>query len=159
MGRGSRAEVIRPKVGEPRKLSGRLKFGCLKRLKASARNCSFTVSVKLVFFTSDTFTLSNPGPSRIFLPALPNVPGAGNANAAVLNHSDVVGFDNSGLLATFGRSFAPKPRIDLPVPLLSSSGSSATVNGRPVCNCTMPKVSQPLITFPARPSACLNGSA
>src|ERR1041384_8703699 len=132
MWRGSRAEVIRPKVGEPRKLSGKLKFGWLKRLKASARNCRFTRSVKWVFFTSDAFTLLNPGPSRIFLPALPNVPGAEKANAAVLNHCDVVGLDNSGLPTRFGRSFAPKPRIDLPVPLLSMSESSATVNGLPV---------------------------
>jgi hypothetical protein len=33
MWRGSRAEVTCPNVGEPRKLSGRFRFGWLKRLK------------------------------------------------------------------------------------------------------------------------------
>src|SRR5215216_3758481 len=128
---GSRADEIRPKVGEPRKLSGKLKFGWLKRLKASARICRFTRSVNRVFFSSDAFTFWNPGPSRIFLPAFPNVPGAGKAKAAVLNHCSVVGFDNSGFPTRLGRSLAPNPRIDLPVPLLSISESKATVKGLP----------------------------
>src|ERR1051325_10479970 len=131
MCRGSRAEVIRPKVGEPRKLSGRLKFGWLKRLKASARNCKLKRSVRAVFFTRDAFTFWNPGPSRIFLPAFPNVPGGGKTKAAVLNHCNVVGFDSSGCPTRLGRSFAPNPRIDRPVPLLSISESRTTVNGRP----------------------------
>jgi hypothetical protein len=54
-------------------------------------------------------------------PALPKVPGGGKTNADVLNHLSGVGLLNVGLPATFGRSFAPKPRMDLPVPLLSIS--------------------------------------
>ena len=44
------------------------------------------------------------------------------------------------LPATFGRSFAPKPSDERPVLLLSTSGSSATVNGRPLCIWTMPLI-------------------
>ncbi len=55
----------------------------------------------------------------------------GKRKGAVLNHCAVVGFESSGLPTRFGRSFAPKPRIDRPVPLLSISESSATVNGLP----------------------------
>src|SRR6185369_5149201 len=79
-------------------------------------------------------------------PALPNVPGAGKANAAVLNHCVVVGFESSGLPTRFGRSFAPKPRIDRPVPLLSISDNNATVNGRPDWRVTIPEVCQPVKT-------------
>src|SRR5690349_1855192 len=84
-------------------------------------------------------------------PALPNVPGGENAKAAVLNHCAVVWFESSGFPTTFGRSFAPKPRIERPVPLLSISGSSATVNGRPDCTVIMPDVSHPLSTVDSKP--------
>ncbi len=63
-----------------------------------------------VFLTSETFTVSRPGPSRIFRPALPNCPYGGVANAAVLNHSCGPGLGSPGLPTTFGFwSFAPKP--------------------------------------------------
>ena len=58
-----------------------------------------------------------------------------------------------GIPATLGRSFAPKPRIDLPVPLLSISESRATVNGRPDCNVTMPYVSQPVRSVVTQPES------
>src|SRR6185369_12933056 len=84
-------------------------------------------------------------------PAFPNVPGAGKTNADVLNHLSGEGLLSVGLPATFGRSFAPNPSIDLPVPLLSISERSATVNGRPVCKVTIPKVSQPVSTVDSNP--------
>src|SRR5215210_9517040 len=89
----------------------------------------------------------------MFLPALPNVPGAGKAKATVLNHCSVVEFESSGFPIRLGRSLAPKPRIDRPVPLLSISESSATVNGRPDCSATMPNVSHPLKTVESQPSS------
>src|ERR1044072_587469 len=84
-------------------------------------------------------------------PELPKVPGAGKLKAAVLNQRSGVGFEATGLPTTFGRSFAPKPRIERPVPLLSMSDKSATVNGRPVCSVTMPKLCQPVKTVETQP--------
>ena len=71
-------------------------------------------------------------------PALPNVPGAGNLKADVSNHSSGVRGPLLGLPTTSGRSFAPKPSDERPVPLLSNSCMSATVKGLPVCAVTTP---------------------
>jgi hypothetical protein len=142
---------MRPKVGEPRKLSGMLRFGWLKRLKTSARSCRLRRSPRAVFLTSEALTFSVPGPSRVLRPALPNVPGAGNAKADVSNQRSGVRFERVGSPTTFGRSFAPKPSVERPVPLLSMSESRATVNGLPVWSVTMPKVCQPLKIVESQP--------
>src|SRR5579859_6997706 len=143
MCRGSPAERILPNVGEPRKISGRLKFGWLRVLKASARNCSVALSANLVFFTSARFTVCSEGPVRMLRPEFPNVPNGGSANADVLNHMPGDGEESLGLPSTLGRSLAPKPRMDCPVLLLSSADRSATVNGRPDWNDRIPLVCQP----------------
>src|SRR5437588_1422179 len=87
----------------------------------------------------------------MFRPALPNVPGGEKLNALVLNQRSIVGDASCGGPVIFGRSLAPKPRIDLPVPLLSMSGSKATVNGRPDCSVTIPRVCQPLQMVDTQP--------
>src|SRR5687767_15300352 len=80
----------------------------------------------------------------MFLPAFPKVPPKGKLNALVLNHRSGVGFASRVFPVTLGRSFAPKPSAENPVPLLSNSRIRATVNGRPVCAVTIPAVCQPL---------------
>src|SRR5262245_64944306 len=66
-------------------------------------------------------------------PALPNVPRAGIENAPVLNQRSALGSERLGSPETFGRSLNPTPRFDRPDRLLSISGKSATVKGRPDC--------------------------
>src|SRR5580658_141843 len=61
--------------------------GVLKRLKNSARNCKVVDSVKWVFLKTEKSTFFVPGPCRILRPESPQVPGAGFAKAARLNHS------------------------------------------------------------------------
>src|ERR1022692_1269457 len=79
----------------------------------------------------------------MFRPALPKLPKGGMANAVVSNQPSGLAWESAGLRSTFGRSLAPKPSVDWPVLLLSTSGSSATVNGRPVWNVQTPKVCHP----------------
>ena len=119
-----------PNVGDPTKI-GRLKFGRLRRLRDSARNCSEDLSRKVVFFTCEKLMVWKDGLSRILRPALPKLPCGGTVKAAVLNQRSEVGDATCGLPATFGRSLAPKPCRDCPVLLLSKFDSSATVQGRP----------------------------
>ena len=82
-----------------------------------------------------------------------------------LNYIKDLGFRSrkaleSGSPETFGRSLLPKPRFERPVLLLSMSGSSATVNGRPLWNVATPcrsrfeshEVSQPLLASSGWPS-------
>ena len=64
----------------------------------------------------------------------PNVPAAGIANAAVLNHSDGSGLLKKGLPTRFGRSCS--------CPVLLRSALRRGVNGLPVCETTMPEISQ-----------------
>src|SRR5215472_13023377 len=66
--RGSLAEVIFPKPGVPTVAPGPLKLTLLNTLKNSARNCSFTRSVRLVFLITPRFVLKERGPRRIFTP-------------------------------------------------------------------------------------------
>src|SRR5678816_3136370 len=53
-------------------------------------------------FASDIFTVNSPGPFRMFLPILPNVPGVGAAKALTSNHRLIVGFSRFGFPTTFG---------------------------------------------------------
>ena len=62
---------------------------------------------------------------------------------AVLNQRSGVGSCQAASPLTFGRSLAPKPNDDRPVPELSSSDGSATVNGRPDCIVRMPFSEKP----------------
>ena len=71
-----------------------------------------------------------PGPVSVLRPLLPNVPNAGIENAAVLNHVGSPGWHRR-LAGDVGPIVVPEARFDRPVLLLSMSGSSATVNGRP----------------------------
>src|SRR5258708_17936255 len=119
MCRGSCADRMCPKVGDPTKMSGKPKLGRLSRLNDSARTCSAIPSRRVVFFTSEKLMVWNDGPSRILRPELPKLPYGGTANAAVLNQRSGVWCELCGSLVTFGRSLAPKPRMDCPALLLS----------------------------------------
>src|SRR5436190_20444464 len=74
----------------------------------------------------------------MFRPAFPKLPKGGTTNAAVLNQRSGEGSSNDGFPARFGRSLAPKPSVERPVLLLSTSGRRATVKGRPLCRVTIP---------------------
>ena len=65
---------------------GKRKFGVLKMLNASARNCSPTRSVMAVSFNRPTSVLKKLGPRMMLRPELPNVPRAFAVNSDVLNH-------------------------------------------------------------------------
>src|SRR5687767_1058517 len=92
----------------------------------------------------------------MFRPAFPKVPSAGKAKAAVLNHCPVEGELRCGSPTRLGRSLAPNPRIERPVPLLSISESKATVNGRPDCHVITPKLCHPLKSVEAHPLSAKN---
>src|SRR3954468_3451684 len=83
--------------------------------------------------TRPRLRFADAGPRSVLRPLLPKVPNGGIENALVLNHASCVGAGSEGLPVTFGRSLYPNPRFDRPVLLLSISGSSITVNGRPLC--------------------------
>ena len=89
-------------------LSGLLKFAWLNRLNASARKSIFWVSAKWPNFKGNDLLIekskvARPGPRRMSRPESPNVPGALNANAAVLNHS-----------ASWAAFVRPPARLGLP---------------------------------------------
>ena len=87
---------------------------------------------------------------------------------ALLDKLEVLALDNReqltvgrthaqpALPTTFGRSLAPKPSVDRPVLLLSMSESSATVNGRPLCKLSIPKVCQPARSVDRNPLFAIN---
>src|SRR5262245_53873710 len=84
--RGFPALVILPKLGEPSVVPGFASWVLLKKLKNSARYCRRQRSVIGMFLSTEKSTLKVPGPTNIFLPALPNVPRAAGANELVVNH-------------------------------------------------------------------------
>src|SRR5215831_662229 len=88
--RGSLAEVIFPKPGVPTVAPGPLKLTLLNTLKNSARNCSFTRSVRLVFLITPRSVLKERGPRRIFLPEMPNVPNALDTKSDVLKNRSTI---------------------------------------------------------------------
>src|SRR5579864_8426333 len=59
-----------------------VRFGWLKVLKNSPRNCAIQRSVMRIFLNRPISQLNNPGPRRAPLPTLPTVPAAGRAKAA-----------------------------------------------------------------------------
>src|SRR5216683_3204797 len=70
----------------PISFSGMSKLARLKRLNTSIRNCSCTPRLIGVVFTKPRSTVEYDGPSRLFLFALPRVPGVGKAKHCGLNH-------------------------------------------------------------------------
>src|SRR5579872_1271409 len=75
---GDRVAVIWPKLFPAAVLTMRLgcaKFGWLKILKVSARNCALRRSVMRVSLYKATSRFSNPGPTRRFRPMLPKPAG------------------------------------------------------------------------------------
>lgn len=74
MRRGLAAEEILPKVGEPRKWSGKSKFVWFSTLNNSDRNWTLRLSLILEFLITDKLTSLYPGASRMFLPELPKLP-------------------------------------------------------------------------------------
>src|SRR5712692_926983 len=63
------------------KLSGCAKFGWFSKLKNSARNSTRCRSVMANCLRNDTSEKIDPGPSRMFRPALPYVKSSGMGNA------------------------------------------------------------------------------
>src|SRR5579862_470878 len=91
--------------------------------------------------TRDTVKSSDslPGPDSRFLPEVPNVNGAGCANAAGLNQRLMLWSEPAeGLPTRFARV--------KPVPALGMSPPTVTPKGKPVCSVNMPDVCQPCIT-------------
>src|SRR5439155_15674860 len=99
-------------------------------------------SATFVVLNSEKSTVSIGGPETTFLPVLPNVPGRGDANAAVLNHCSAVRGPSLGSPTLSGRSLVP------PVPLLSKGRKTST--GVPLWIVTIPLACQPATNFPAK---------
>src|SRR5258705_11742716 len=91
---------------------GNPKFGWLKTLKNSERNCRWTRSLIRVNFNTEKSAPLLPGPIMVLRPALPKVPAAAGAKAAVSNQAFHCLGPLLGLPTTFGRSL-----LDSPLPL------------------------------------------
>src|SRR5205807_3572506 len=65
---------------------GLLRFVWLSRLKNSARNWKRARSVMGMFLNSPVSHPKNPGPRKLSLPSVPNVPIAGTVNAFGFSH-------------------------------------------------------------------------
>ena len=81
------------------------------------------------------FSTDVPGPMIVLRPALPNVPGAGSENAAVLkNFSDV------GSLSWIGCAVVVRAQraVDAAWQRRGSLPSTRAVNGVPDASCTLP---------------------
>ncbi len=75
------SEVIFPLVPKPTLASGKPNCGVLKKLKNSLRNCRLRDSRNRMFLKNERSKFTSPGPYRMSRPALPNLNGAGVANA------------------------------------------------------------------------------
>src|SRR5438270_13800057 len=94
-----------PAFGVPMLAFGFAKLGWFRIFVASKRICRFATSLRRLiakFLPIEKSTSTSFGPRRMFLPSLPNVNADGCANAPVLNHCPIVGFDRYGLPTTFG---------------------------------------------------------
>src|SRR5690349_7888670 len=96
------AELLKVTLGSDR-------FGWLKRLNTSARNCSLTNSRIGVDFSTDISAELVRGPMMVLRPALPNVPAGAGAKAAVLNHASQRLGPLLGSPTRFGRSLEVSP--------------------------------------------------
>ncbi len=84
--RAGPAELMTPKLDEPKLLPGSPRLVWLKALKKPPRNRSLARSESLKSRKREKSKLTRPGPRTIPTPALPNWNSAGCAKAAVLNH-------------------------------------------------------------------------
>ena len=91
MMRGSAAPSIFPKRFTPLAtlFTGPEKFGVLNALKNSARNALETFSCIRNDFEAERSKLTLPGPVNRFRDAVPNVPAAAGAKAAVLKYPEI----------------------------------------------------------------------
>src|SRR5207237_1408802 len=82
------------------------------KLKNSERNCSWNRSLIRVDLMAEKSAMLLRGPMMVLRPALPNVPGAAGAKAAVLNQAFQRLGPLFGLPTALGRSL-----LDSPLPL------------------------------------------
>src|SRR3989442_4062843 len=81
--RGSPADVIDPKPGEPKTVLGFPSGGELVKLKASARNSTAIFSLRGILFSRPRSRFRSPGPRTGFLELFPSVNCAASTNASV----------------------------------------------------------------------------
>jgi hypothetical protein len=127
--------------------SGESSSGWLNTLYASTRTCVVNRSVTRTFLKSARSAVTERGARSSLMPALPNVPGAGCAKAAGLNHSSPRPRlpDASGSPTRFHGCAA------LPVPTPAMSVESTTDSGAPELTNATPVTCQPPITLASRP--------
>src|SRR5207244_10485931 len=101
--RPSRADVRRPKAWSGRYVSTPVKFGWLKTLNDSNRNCRRAPLARSKFLNSARSRLLMVGPLSMLRVELPNWPRAGWEKAAVLNHFSMVPPPEVGSPLTFAR--------------------------------------------------------
>src|SRR5437762_574596 len=89
------AEIV-PTPVAPIVLAGRVNCGVLNALKNSLRNINCRPSLNGIFFTNVRSKLYVGGPVKVFRPALPQLNGAGEVNAAGLNHRSMVRLSGVG---------------------------------------------------------------
>src|SRR5260370_4082081 len=77
--------VIRPAVPQSTQPSGFARLTWLKKLKASARNCPFSLSVSAKFLKNDASVVNQRGPSSVLRPAFPIVPIAGRLQGPLVS--------------------------------------------------------------------------
>src|SRR5579864_7668454 len=118
--RGSRAEVICPKLPAFNATTGTLNRVWFRTLKASNRVSSFTRSRIGKVLQIPVSRFQPEGPSTTFFPALPNVPAACFVNTEVLNHRVMDGLERFQSPVTLGRS-APRAVRDTSVPSVTDS--------------------------------------
>jgi hypothetical protein len=78
--------VILPKLELLALPFGFTKCGVLLKLKDSARNCNWNLSVSLKVRNKLKSVFTTPGPRMVLRPTLPNRTAVGRANALVSNH-------------------------------------------------------------------------
>src|SRR5437016_2046936 len=100
-----------PKFGVNAIRLGRLKLGWLKRLKASARNCSLAFSRSAMLRCRERSISCRPGPITPLREALPNEYKAGSEKTAVANHCRGLRAPSFGLPETLGRCAGPAPML------------------------------------------------
>src|SRR6185436_14217997 len=120
--------VIRPAVGEPMFWFVKPNCGVLKRLNASARNCSRKRLPIGNTRESETSSVCVPGAFRIPRPESPYVLGGGATKSAMSNHRSGDGSSSLPSPIRFGHDGAP-----LFTPVFRN-----TVKGRPVESVAMP---------------------
>ena len=114
--------IILPNSADDRFVFGLFRFTRLKRLKNSDRNSRLWLSLYGMtnFLKAEKSTFASPGPRSVFLPSVPNVPGALMTNASVLNQRATCSpLDRSpgsaGLPMMSARS-SPMPLKELSIP-------------------------------------------